>query len=274
MDITQIGILTHHTRVERWQCDFNDHWNARFHGRAFQCAAETAATLHGGENPGAGVITARHIRYHRELRLGAAVEVRSAVIRDTAANGAVAHLLTSAGQLCAVAIDHSPHDTPGLPEIDGAALERQMPRNLSSPKGVKADEAGTVFHCEVGPVRPAELDHVGGFVFEDIMARGAVSVHTLLLGLGYTMEFTEQTGIGRMAIELSLARHGEVTAGTVLIARARLSAVNDKSFCVDHWLGTRAGRQVATIRQTLVAVDMRARRITRVPDFILEQAPI
>ncbi len=268
MDIAQLGIPTHHSRVERWQCDFNDHWNARFYGRAFQCAAETAATLDGSPNPGAAVIIERHIRYHRELRVGAAVEIRSAAVRGGAADGAMVHLLASASRLSAVAIDRTAQGVPNLPDMDGEPLERLLPRDLSSPMGVAAGKAGTVFHGEVGPVRPAALDHAGGLLFEEIIARSAITSHYLLLGLGYTMEFTERTGIGRMAIELSVARRGEVAAGTVLVTQARLSDVNGKSFSLEHWIGTRAGQQVAAVRQTLLAVDLRSRRAAAVPDFL------
>ncbi|WP_199093567.1 thioesterase family protein [Bosea sp. ASV33] len=267
MDIAQLGIPTHHTRVERWQCDFNDHWNARFYGRGFQSAAETVATLDGKPNPGAAVIAERHIRYHRELRVGAAVEVRSAVIRGGTADGAVAHLLVSAGRLSAVAIDRKAQGAHILPDAAGEDLERLLPRDLSSPASGGGD-AGSVFHGEVGPVRPAELDHAGGLLFEEIIARTAITSHNLLLGLGYTMEFTERTGIGRMAIELSVARHGDVAAGAILVTHARLSHVGEKSFSLEHWLGTRAGFQVAAVRQTLLAVDLRTRRVAAVPDFL------
>lgn len=38
---------TFHTRVVAWECDVNGHWNTRFHGLAFQSAAEVLAALTG-----------------------------------------------------------------------------------------------------------------------------------------------------------------------------------------------------------------------------------
>jgi hypothetical protein len=34
MDLERLGRATLHSRVERWECDFNDHWNVRFYVRS------------------------------------------------------------------------------------------------------------------------------------------------------------------------------------------------------------------------------------------------
>lgn len=39
METARIGAPSFYTRAESWKCDFNDHWNTRFHVRAFQLAA-------------------------------------------------------------------------------------------------------------------------------------------------------------------------------------------------------------------------------------------
>ena len=77
MIASEFGEATLHSRVEGWECDHNKHWNARYYARSFQMAAETVAALAGRDNLGLSLIGARHIRYHRELLVGAAVEVRS-----------------------------------------------------------------------------------------------------------------------------------------------------------------------------------------------------
>lgn len=41
--LSDTGRPSHHTRVERWECDWNDHWNARFYVRSFQATVETVA---------------------------------------------------------------------------------------------------------------------------------------------------------------------------------------------------------------------------------------
>src|SRR5690349_20111893 len=105
MSTSTIGIATHHTRVESWECDFNHHWNAGYYWRSFQLAAERVVTLDGSENPGAMAITTRNVRFHRELFVGAAVEVRSATIGTGDHKGAVVHLLFSKGAIAAIALD-------------------------------------------------------------------------------------------------------------------------------------------------------------------------
>lgn len=269
MQAEPFGIPTFLTRVERWQCDFNDHWNARFYARSFQMAAETAACLDGGENPGAAIIGERHMRFHRELLVGTTAEVRSAKCKGGENDGSVIHALFGDGRLAATALDRPGLGAAQLPEIEAGKVARLLPRNVASlsaePWPAPADG---VVRAELGPIRPNELDHTGALLFEELIARTAVSSHSLLFSLGYSMEFSERTGIGRMAAELSVRRVGRADAGTVLTVESRLGSVAEKSFMVHHRICTRPGDPIAVTRQTLLSVDLRARETVAVPDFM------
>lgn len=125
--MTTIGIPTLHTRVESWECDFNDHWNAHYYSRAFQMAAEHVAAL-GGGNPGMGAIALRVIRFHSELHAGAAVELRSARVAGGAHDGAAVHLLGSEGRLSATAFDLPGTGAAQLPAVPADGLSLALPR--------------------------------------------------------------------------------------------------------------------------------------------------
>ena len=126
-DIT--GLPTYHTRVERRECDYNDHWNMRFYGRSFQAASETIAAQGGLSNPGAATVRSRHMRFHGELRVSAPVEIRSAVLDRS--DGAVVHHMWSAGKLaaliemCVVTVDLGTRRAVAVPDFMYAALGEQ-----------------------------------------------------------------------------------------------------------------------------------------------------
>jgi hypothetical protein len=106
VDPNAVGTATYHTRVERWECDYNDHWNVQFYGRSFQMAAEAIAVRATGANPGADATRTRHLRFHGELTVSAPIEVRSARLADADhLEEATVHLLFSAGRIAATALD-------------------------------------------------------------------------------------------------------------------------------------------------------------------------
>lgn len=257
---------THHTRVERWECDHNDHWNARFYGRSFQLAAETVAAMAGGENPGAAVIGSRHIRFHRELFSASPVEVRSLALAGGAHDGAIVHLLIGSGRLAAVALDLPGKGAERLPVASAGEIGRLLPRNFgAAPREWDAGAGATI---ELPPARPAEFDHTGALLFEEIVRRNAVALHDYLARLGYSPEYMSERGVGRMAAEMHVTRLGNCRPGAPLRASSRLGAVGVKSFTTMHRIHTHAGEPVAAIEQTLLAVDMNTRRTIEIPGFL------
>jgi acyl-CoA thioesterase FadM len=263
-----IGIATHHTRVESWECDFNNHWNARYYWRSFQLATERIVTLDGCENPGTAAVAMRNVRFHRELFVGAAVEVRSAKIGSGDHKGAIVHLLSSEGALAATALDVPKQGGSNLPVVDAEAVELTLPRGIIGPAILWDPNAPDARVAETGAVRPAELDHTGAILFEEIIRRASVSLHDQLSELGFTPEFTNKTAISRMAVEIRVTLLGACPPGTPLLVKSRIAGVRSKSFSSIHWLETHLGGAIAQIENSLVAVDMNSRRAVSVPDFI------
>jgi len=152
MDMTELGLPTHHTRVERWECDYNNHWNTRFYLRSFQQAREAALQLTTSESP-ATTAAVRHIRFHRELFASAPVEVRSSVLDGGAFDGAIVHLLSSSGRLAATALDMPGDVARGFPRVTPEEVAPALPRGLEGTAheavaGALGDEATVV----LGPV--------------------------------------------------------------------------------------------------------------------------
>ncbi|MGC4250504.1 MAG: thioesterase family protein [Sphingobium sp.] len=263
------GLPTFHSRVDNWECDFNGHWNTRFYTRAFQLASELVASLEDGVNPGAAAIRSRHMRFHSELFPGDPVEIRSAALSGGDYDGAVVHLLLSGGKLSATALDRPGRGAEHLPVLSAQSLPFALPRGLDGVSSHGRDSGEGAILIETGAIRPAELDHTGALLFDEIIRRCAFGSHALVVGLGYSPAFTERTGIGRMLAEMHVELLGRADQGSALQVTSRLTAAGGKSFRTTHHLHARDGRSIAFIDLCTLAVDMKSRRATDVPDFLL-----
>lgn len=268
MTISELGLPTHHTRVERWECDYNNHWNTRYYARSFQLAAETIAARADGSSPGAGVVKTRHIRFMGELFTNASVEVRSAVVQGGRYDGAMLHLLSSGGRVATSALDWPGAGAGHLPKVAAADLGDVLPRGLDMvPDDLWRSDLPEEL-AELGAVRPAELDHTGALEFDQVLRRFAIAVHNHMARLGFTLDFTDRTGINRMTVEMRLTLERPIPAGMLLRGRSRLAAVGGKSFATAHRLETMSGELLATMEQNLLAVDLKARKSVEVPEFL------
>lgn len=264
-----LGLPTFITRVESWECDFIGHWNTRFYARSFQMAAESVATFGCGTSPGAAVVTSRHIRFHRELLSGAPVQVRSVALSGGFHDGAVVHLLSSAGRLSATALDLPGAGTAFLPRVPAESLPHALPRAIDGALALPWDAArpGTAL-AELGIVRPSETDHTGALLFDEVVRRAALAAGDQLAEIGFGTDFIERSGIGRMLVEFRVNLLGPCAVGDRLIGSSRLAHVGAKHFTTAHHIATHRGGPVALAEMTAVAVDMKTRRATEMPDFM------
>lgn len=262
-----LGLACLHTRVESWECDFNGHWNARHYSRAFQMAAERAATLDGSPNRGMGGLELRVIRFHRELFVGAAVEIRSVRVADGAQAGAVAHLLFSGGRLSATAFDLPEAGGAHLPAAGAEAVALALPRG--EVLALAPDESTAGDWTEAGPVRPADLDHTGALLYEAVIQRVGYGLYHLVTGLGLTPAFTRETGIGHMALQSALRPlPAPCPPGTLLRVRSRILRLGRKTFVTRHRLETAAGAGLAEVVHDIATVDLNRRRAVDLPGFL------
>lgn len=273
MDPIDTGYVSNITRVEAWECDYNGHWNTRFYTRAFQEAAETIAMLDGNGNPGAAAIGARHIRFHRELLCGAPVLVRSVAIQGGRWSGAVVHLLESEGSLSATALDMPGCASRHLPQLPEEAVAHALPRGLAHDAPLAQGARPNGRSANLGILRPTAYDHTGALMFDELFRYLGRSSYDHHVSLGYSPEFMARTGLGRMVVEMRVTLLGHAPAGMGIRSNSWLTHVKAKSFATAHHLETLQGDPIALIELCLVCVDMKSRRATDVPDFLLALAP-
>lgn len=268
MDATILGKLTFNARVERWECDTNNHWNTRFYTRSFQSAAEVATAAASGKSAGLATLNARHIRFHKELLVAAPVQVRSGILTGGPYDGVVLHLLSSEGHLSATALDWSETLAADLPEIPSSAVSMSFPRGIDASKPIALTNPQDRVEVELGPVRSFDVDHMGNLLFESMIRMTTVGAHKLMVAIGFTPAFVEATRISRMVAELRLELHRKCTSGDLLRVHSSLTSTSGKTFNVVNELLTRTGQPVASIEQCLVTVDLRKRRAVELPDFV------
>lgn len=273
MQTTDIGIVSHITRVETWECDFNGHWNTRFYTRAFQQASETIALLEGSthRSPPSDRVT-RHIRFHRELLAGAPVLVRSAVVHGGPWDGAVTHWLESEGRLSATALDTSGCTHQHLPPIEDRQAKLALPKGLVNELPPGSAEQGNGRGAYLGVLRPSDCDHTGALTFDELYRYLTYASHDHHVSLGYSPSFTATTGISRMVVETRATWLGQARAGTGMRSTSWLLHAQGKSFSTAHQLEALNGTPIALIELFLVAVDLQSRRSTQVPDFLLDHS--
>ena len=264
------GRQSYCTRVERWECDYNDHWNVRFYGRSFQAAAEAVAYHASGQNPGTEVAASRLMRFHSELRVSAPVEVRtSQLIAPGPLNGATVHALWSGDTLAATALD-LPGKAADLPDLSVTEAAMALPKGIVDAPPAFPAMGADVTEVALGPVRPEELDHTGHLRFDTILRHSSNIQHIQLNKLGLTPEFAAQHRINRMGVEFRVTPMARPEVTAPLMGRTWVWKIAGKAFwAVTQILATGTDkRMIAQIEMCVVTVNLDTRKAVAVPEFM------
>lgn len=276
------GVVSHYTRVEQWECDYNAHWNTRFYARSFHFAHEAVLAENGDMALARPTLRSRHIRFHHELRAGAAVEIRSLrlppPISSMGSATTLLHRLEANGQICATAIDLLHPDSPvpqHLPYLPPNSASSHMPRGLDT--GSHALSLQSLIAA--APPRPittiacSDLDASGGLRSESVARLVSTSSHHQLDGIGLTRAYSETCRINRMNAELRMTMGQPVTAGRILYGQSAVVGSTQTSFITAHRLSLADGSMVAIVELCLLMVDLDSRKVVPVPEFLRAQMP-
>jgi len=268
MDICAIGVPTYHTRVEAWECDHNQHWNVRNYLRAFQHARGVVGDMCGAPMVEEGPVTF-HSRFHRELFLMSAVEIRSAILADGEYAGALVHVLSSEGRLAATSFEQPGFVSDALPKVAAEDLRLALPRGVDgAPLQPGVATPAHAVRTEQGFVHPREVDHTGSLGNDRVTRRVAAASNTLLCDVGFTPAYTQENAISRMGVETKYTRFAPIPTGTRIISYSWISHVGRKNLIIHHRMVSPDGTELLAADQGLVFVDMNKRRSIEVPDLL------
>ena len=125
--------------VNRWECDENDHLNVQFYFSRFEEADRQFQLISGLSEALVGARRVRHVRYHKELRTGDLVTVRSAIAFDGPHMLSVVHEMynTTSGALAATAIDGYEPNANSAKTLRGRFKDHQCPMiEAAAPRGI------------------------------------------------------------------------------------------------------------------------------------------
>lgn len=278
-DMSQQGRATFHTRVERWECDHNDHWNSRFYGRSFDYGANQLV----GDHPSIiadapyrqGLV--RHMLLKKELFISSSVEVTTAVLDDPAySSGALLQEVNSHGVTSALAVDYwlerdvrATLSNSDYPHVSADIGSQAKPRGILLPvESVFTRDKESDCCSLIGTIQPWHCDSAGYLNCEEMFRCVGISSSRYLDRVGFSLEKQREIQVGIMAAEARIIWHAPVQTPSLMRVYAAKSAITDKSFIMDHYFVDAAGRMVVSVEIAQICVDMQLRKVVKFPAFV------
>lgn len=283
-----IGIETLASSVDTWECDENDHMNVRFYWTKF-AEAERHFRLHAAlEAVGEGTWRSRHVRFHRELRGGAAVVVRSMLVDDGPLALTVLHEMYEVGHgfLAATAVDVWVL----TPDAARAAIERARAGDADAviaalptqarPRGIEATAFAASapspgsFATVRAQIAPIDMDGDGRLQAARIIGWGSNAAPHVWARIGFDQPRLDAAGLGRVAMEMRLTRApvsprvGDLVRLASTFGGASRTTVSLRHHLVD----ARDGRVAATLEAVALTMDLERRRAVPLPPDVVERA--
>ncbi len=267
--------------VNRWECDENDHLNVQYYFSRFEEADRQFQLISGLNEALVGARRVRHVRYHKELRSGDLIVVRSAIAFDGP------HMLTAVHEmydvttdtLAATAIDgYEPnansakalrarfkdHQSPMIDDAAPRGIPATPVNNRLTPAAVLAAGAKVCFRSTVLP------RHLG----IDGRADDAFALSCFTDGVPHVWQRTPmnqtyltENGLGRVAVEMKLSWSSPLKAGDVVLVATGITGCNAKTFTMRHHLfEARTNRLAAVCDVVALAMDLNTRRAVEIPE--------
>lgn len=272
---------TLHAFTNKWECDENNHLNVQFYFGHIEEADRQFQFLSGLTESIVGPRRMRHMRFHKELRSGDLITVRSAVAFDGPHLLTVVHELTNSatGELCATAIDgYEPQASSvkvlrtrfkdfrtNMPEIAaphslpaGGAVQR-VTRELLAKTGAIISHRATVLP------RDLSIDNKAGDAFA-VRCFTEAAPHVWQT-TPLTADRLDQTNAGRVVLEMKLSWLSPIKLGDMVLVKSSISQVQEKTFCLRHYLfEARTNRLAATCDVVTGMLDRVDRKLISIPD--------
>lgn len=266
---------THRSFVNTWECDENQHMNVQFYAKRFEEARRVFEVVAAGDTSAAPVRD-RHIRYHAELHAGATTVTRSAVISDGARAGSVVHLLHHAetGRLSATALESAgagfSADFRVAESEVGAALPRSVEAEPLRPLSARhlVSHGGLATNFSIAAAN--DCDAEGRLTARAIVGRFSDGAPHGWKASGVDVNWLLENGLGRVAVEMKITRHGECRPGDALALYTMPAASSGKTVTLHHELVRLSdGLPLATGKVVALILDLSTRRPTALPEAVV-----
>ena len=278
--------------VNTWECDEVGHMNVQFYvARASDAAFYLRHAL--GLAPSqvrsegrAMVALEEHIRFHRELRAGDIMHMRSRPVelRDRTLVSVHELFNSGTGETSATIVAVSGHfdlekrklipwsaearnrAAPYLGPLPAHAEPRGVAREKRLPDMTLADAADFI-EIYRGAVMPWECDDFGHMNSRFYMARFSDGAGHLWQALGFDKRSMMEMRRGTVVLEIRLNYIREVRSGAMLVARSTLTGLEGKTLTFTHFMfDAETGALVATGEAIAIMLDLDARKTVAFTD--------
>ena len=270
---------TYRGDVEAWECDAFGHMNIAFYGERF---VDAAASLLFRLAPTRHFRTVSLlVRYRRELRAGAAIAIRSAVLG--VGEGAkrerqvrIGHELTAGDGAVVTEAEHvlAPRDAKMRSGLRTALEAAAAVWNAEPFAPVKLPMAHGALPSLRDRVKTWELDETGRLSLIGHVRRFSTAVTHAMNAVGMSADYIarERRGFATFESRLALAPW-QPGAGAELAATSGFLTVGRSSVAMIHDLvDVKGGDRIARLYMAGVHFDLDRRRATPMPDGMREKA--
>lgn len=270
---------TYRGDVEAWECDAFGHMNIAFYGERF---VDAAASLLFRLAPTRHFRTVSLlVRYRRELRAGAAIAIRSAVLgigegakRERQVR--IGHELTAGEGAVVTEAEHvlAPRDAKMRSGLRTALEAAAAVWNAEPFAPVKLPTAHGALPSLRDRVKTWELDETGRLSLIGHVRRFSTAVTHAMNAVGMSADYIarERRGFATFESRLALAPW-QPGAGAELAATSGFLTVGRSSVAMIHDLvDVKGGDRIARLYMAGVHFDLDRRRATPMPDGMREKA--
>lgn len=270
--------------VNTWECDENDHLNVQFYYRFFEDAAAHFQSLAGIAPSERSEPVVRHVRFHAELRVNAAIHVESLGIGEDGRQAV--HMLyesdvgeSDAGRLSATCLETYAEPAAGLVEAlrrhRGEAPGAALPRSVGADAVFAGPERGSPPGAALvlaSRIRAAHCRPDGSVFDSAIIGLNSDSAAHFWDVTGVDRAFLESRGLGRVAVEMKLTRANRLRLGDLVHVVSRPIAVGRSTVTFENrFVRTDSEDVDAIVQVTGLTMDLSSRRAVALPDDLRER---
>jgi acyl-CoA thioesterase FadM len=262
--------------VSAWECDIVEHFTIAYYFERFADATRNFFELIGETETLGSVVGARPSRLYttftQELRAGAVFHVLSGVVGVDESSLRLGHRVVASASLQTVSWVM---ETLPLPSSVTPQLRRQLAARIFAWPGPEvpqpAARRGTRGALTARDrVKPRELGEAGTMALAAHVHRFSGAGMQFLSSIGMTGDYMHQNRRGFSTLALDLRLTGVAKVGDRIDVTTAIAHLGNTSLSYVHHMRGADGREIASMVQTGVQLDLDARRPAALPPSIRE----
>ena len=266
-------IETYRGVVSAWECDIVEHFTIAYYFERFADAARNYLELIGETETLGPALAARPSRLYtsftQELRAGAGFHILSAVVAVDDRSLRLGHqvVFSARGETVSWVMESLPLAVAATPQVR-AKLEARMVAwpGPEVPTAASATKRGLLTARD--RVKPRELDESGGMALAAHVHRFSAAGMQFLSSIGMTGDYMQQNRRGFSTLALDLRLTGAAKVGDRIDVTTAIAHLGRTSLSYLHRMSGADGREIASMLQTGVQLDLDARRPAALPQSI------